>query len=127
MLLTSLRAHPADLERRTGWAVKPQGACKGEICVPLPTEVRNGDGTIAFDQVGNDWGFCKLAAPVTDVETEYPAFVDARLQGWPHLAASRRAGMWRTGSGSMRMRWPRMTPVDARRHVSQVGRLTPSP
>jgi hypothetical protein len=27
---------PAELEARTGWAVKPQGACKGEVCVPLP-------------------------------------------------------------------------------------------
>jgi hypothetical protein len=27
---------PDELERRTGWAIKPQGACKGEVCVPLP-------------------------------------------------------------------------------------------
>ena len=26
----------AELERRTGWELKPEGACKGEICVPLP-------------------------------------------------------------------------------------------
>ena len=22
----------------TGWAIKPEGACKGEICVPLPRD-----------------------------------------------------------------------------------------
>jgi hypothetical protein len=36
MILTSLDVDPAELEARTGWAIKPQGACKGEICVPLP-------------------------------------------------------------------------------------------
>lgn len=36
MILETLHVDPVELERRTGWAVKPQGACKGERCVPLP-------------------------------------------------------------------------------------------
>lgn len=35
MILTSLDLDTAEFERRTGWAIKPQGACKGEVCVPL--------------------------------------------------------------------------------------------
>jgi hypothetical protein len=35
MILTSLKVDPLELEARTGWAIKPEGACKGDICVPL--------------------------------------------------------------------------------------------
>jgi hypothetical protein len=36
MILDSLAVDPAALEARTGWSIKPQGACKGEACVPMP-------------------------------------------------------------------------------------------
>jgi hypothetical protein len=36
VILTSLEIDPEELERRTGWAIKPQGACKDVRCVPLP-------------------------------------------------------------------------------------------
>jgi hypothetical protein len=36
MLLHSLEVDAAELAARTGWEVKPEGACKGDICVPLP-------------------------------------------------------------------------------------------
>jgi hypothetical protein len=46
MLLTSASIDPEELTGRTGWAIKPQGACKGDVCVPLPTGVRNADGSL---------------------------------------------------------------------------------
>lgn len=36
MILESLELDPAAFEARTGWAIKPQGACSGDVCVPLP-------------------------------------------------------------------------------------------
>lgn len=35
MILESLEIDPAEFERRTGWAIKPEGACKAECCVAL--------------------------------------------------------------------------------------------
>jgi len=35
MLLERLDVDAAELAARTGWEIKPEGACKGEVCVAL--------------------------------------------------------------------------------------------
>jgi hypothetical protein len=35
VILTSLEVSARELEHRTGWHFRPEGACKGEVCVPL--------------------------------------------------------------------------------------------
>lgn len=37
MILESLDVNAAAFQSRTGWEIKPEGACKGDACVPLPT------------------------------------------------------------------------------------------
>jgi hypothetical protein len=36
MILERLEVGAEEFERRTGWEMKPEGACKGDRCVPLP-------------------------------------------------------------------------------------------
>ncbi len=36
MILNKLHVARTRFEAETGWSLKPEGACKGEVCVPLP-------------------------------------------------------------------------------------------
>ena len=36
MILTDLEIGADEFESRTGWAIQPEGACKEDVCVPLP-------------------------------------------------------------------------------------------
>ena len=37
MIVSELRATAEELASRTGWVAKPEGLCKGAMCVPLPS------------------------------------------------------------------------------------------
>ena len=56
MILDDLDVTDEAFTAATGWAIKPQGACRGDVCVPLPAEVRGADGRIdvavAADRLG---------------------------------------------------------------------------
>ena len=43
MILKSLSVPVGESEKGTGWAIKPEGACLGEICVPLSDAVTDGN------------------------------------------------------------------------------------
>ena len=36
MILNGPEVGTEEFERATGWEIKPEGACKGDVCVPLP-------------------------------------------------------------------------------------------
>ena len=38
MILSGLDVDAAEFERGTGWAIKPEGACRGDVCVPLAAD-----------------------------------------------------------------------------------------
>jgi len=56
VLLERLEANVADFRDRTGWDVKPEGACRGEICVPLPQEAGAGTGALDVRVVADRLG-----------------------------------------------------------------------
>lgn len=45
MILTDLTVDPAAFATRTGWDPKPEGLCRGEVCVPAPG-ARQTDGRL---------------------------------------------------------------------------------
>lgn len=64
MILTSLdRVDPAAFADRTGWEAKPQGLCRGEVCVPAPGSLRD-DGTLDASVAA-----ARLGMPVVHDET----------------------------------------------------------
>lgn len=46
MILDRLDVSVDEFAAGTGWAVKPEGACRGDVCVPLPAEARVDGGRI---------------------------------------------------------------------------------
>ena len=46
MILTEREIRRDEFEAGTGWKITPQGACKGELCVPLPASTPLGQDNL---------------------------------------------------------------------------------
>jgi hypothetical protein len=44
VILQALSVDRGHFEAGTGWTLKPEGLCRGDVCVPLPAEAVTGDG-----------------------------------------------------------------------------------
>jgi hypothetical protein len=55
MLLDTLRVNAADFEARTGWDLKPEGLCQGDVCIPLPPDAVV-DGVVNVEAVAERAG-----------------------------------------------------------------------
>lgn len=54
MILQQLDVAPDELQRQTGWELKPEGLCKDDRCVPFPAGSGDGhlDVTVVADRLG---------------------------------------------------------------------------
>ena len=43
MITTTSNVSKQDFKNGTGWELKPEGACRGTVCIPLPPETMDGD------------------------------------------------------------------------------------
>ncbi len=73
MILSSLNIDPEQFQARTGWAIKPHGACKGEACVPLPEHVWR-DGQLDAQVLSERLGMPLVNDPVNGVWALGPEF-----------------------------------------------------
>ena len=64
MIVTEPSVDALEFEARTGWAIKPAGACRADVCVPLPPGAHAGPGRLDVLAVA-----AQLGMPVvTDAE-----------------------------------------------------------
>jgi hypothetical protein len=67
MLFTSESVNALLFERATGWSIKPEGACKGDVCVPLPAQVRQADGSLSARALAERLGMAVVRGTAGDV------------------------------------------------------------
>ncbi len=75
MLLTSLQIPTQEFETGTGWQIKPEGACKGDICIPLknaPTDM------VDIEQVAADMNLPLVAEPEAGIWSLGPDSIGGR-------------------------------------------------
>ena len=102
MIVDRLDITPGELERQTGWELKPEGLCKGDRCVPLP-DGSGADGvvdlTVVAERLGMPlvhddrhelWALGPEAGDRVLASAQLPSIVVADVDGRPFDLASLR-------------------------------------
>ena len=75
MLLRNLCVSKGEFEAGTGWHLKPEGACQGNVCIPLSQPA--GD-SVDVARVAKDIGMPLVAAPEYGLWALGPASIGSR-------------------------------------------------
>ena len=79
MLLRSTTISRSEFEAGTGWQLKPEGACQGDICIPLsPAASVAANGMVDVERVARDIGMPLAAAPAHGLWALGPASIKSR-------------------------------------------------
>jgi hypothetical protein len=62
MILERLDPTADEFARGTGWELKPEGACRAEVCVPLPAGARPAGGRVNVPAVAQALGMPLVAS-----------------------------------------------------------------
>jgi hypothetical protein len=61
VILDRLDLGPREFQDATGWEIKPEGACQGDVCVPL------GGGTFQLSNAAGRLGMALVSEPETGI------------------------------------------------------------
>ena len=75
MLLHSPYVSRSEFEAATGWHLKPEGACQGQVCIPLSQPAGE---TIDVARVAKDIGMPLVAEPAFGLWALGPASIGSR-------------------------------------------------
>ena len=103
MIVERLDLTVDEFHRLSGWEVKPEGACKAEVCVPLPAEATRPDGRLdvavvaerlgmpmVHDEVHGVWAFGPESGGRALESATFPDLVLTDFQGDPYDFTSAR-------------------------------------
>ncbi len=76
MILDSLDVSQDAFETGTGWEIKPEGACKGDVCIPLPSPPEA--GRVDVESIADQMGLPLVGDPERSVWALGPESVGAR-------------------------------------------------
>ena len=77
MILDRLRVAPDAFAEQTGWDPKPQGLCRGEVCVPAPGAVGD-DGLLDVELAAGRLGMPLVRDEANDVWALGPATANGK-------------------------------------------------
>jgi len=75
MLLEKLKIGRKAFEDGTGWQLKPEGACKGDVCIPL---AKKPGRTVDVERIAGEMGLPLVAEPAHGLWALGPESVGAR-------------------------------------------------
>ena len=95
MVTDSIQIDGVEFHRATGWELKSEGACRGDVCVPLPDRslpevARRLAMPLVHDEANGLWSLGPAVEPVLPVGGEAPDFAFPDLAGHVHRLTEQR-------------------------------------